>query len=173
MTSNDIKEFWKHFETMPSETDFEEVFAAQIPAKLVPSPLHSTPHPSTPPHTQNRPLPQPSTSVQSTRSVLPALNLATDSFERLFIIHLFSEFSPSSPKCPSPPGTPQNVQLCPKLNMIFRSLKKEAPIKEPKTKKKVPRCKKQVKNCQKMVSSKTFYQKLQSMTFFESTVRSP
>lgn len=139
-----------YFEMMPPETGSDEVFAAQFPAKLAPAPLHSTPHPPTSPHTPNKPVPQPLTSVPSpTRSILPALNPASDSFEH-FVNYLFSECSQSSPKCPSPPGSPQTVQICPKLNMIFRSLKKEAPIKEPKTKKKVPRCKKQVINHQKL-----------------------
>lgn len=149
MISNEIKDIWKLFETMPTETVSDEVFAAQFPAKLVPPPLHSTPHLSTP-HTPNKPVPQPPTSVPSpTRSFFPALNPASDSFEHFFN-YLFSESSPSSPKCSSPPGSPQTVQICPKLNMIFRSLKKEALIKEPKTKKKVPRCKKQVMNHPKL-----------------------
>lgn len=146
MTSNYIN--WNILETMPAETMphqlSDEDFAAHFPAKLVPPPLHSTPHPSTPPHTPNKSVPQPPTSAPSpTKSFLPALNPASNSFEHFFN-YLFSESSPPSPKCPSPPGSSQTVQICPKLNMIFRSLKKEAPIKEPKTKKKVPRCKKQV-----------------------------
>lgn len=144
VTSNDIKDCWKLFETMPPETVSDDVFTAQFPTKL--DPLHSTPHPSTPPHTPNKSVPQPPASVPSpTRSFLLPLNPASDLFEHSSN-YLFSESSPSSPKCPSPPGSPQNVQLCPKLNMIFRSLKTEAPIKEPKTKKKVPRCKKLVIN---------------------------
>lgn len=66
MTSTD---YWNFFETMPPETVSDEVFAPQFPAKLDPTPLHSTHYPPTPPHIPNKSLPQPPTSVPSpTRS---------------------------------------------------------------------------------------------------------
>ncbi|CAG02186.1 unnamed protein product [Tetraodon nigroviridis] len=115
--SADLKQCWKHLDTVPLENS--EVLEAQFPANLPPLPLHSTPHPSNPPQTPNKSVPQPPTSVPPPTS-------------------------PSSHKSPSPPGSSQTVQICPKLNVIVRSLKKEEPVKEAKTKKKGPRCKKQI-----------------------------
>lgn len=97
---------------------------------------------------------------------LPTLNPLFGSFEN-FLNSIFSESSTSSPKCLSIPGSPQSVQICPKINMVYRTLKKEALTREPKKKKKVPRCKKQVISHQKLCYQvKHIIEKSTFVTFF-------
>lgn len=159
MTSTD---FWNFFDAIPPEIVSDEVFSPQFSAKLVPTPL---PRPSTPPDTPDKSVPQPPTSVPSpTRSFLANLNPLSGCFVHFFN-YLFSESSPSSPKCPSIPGSPKKMHICPKINVIFGSRKKEARTKEPK-KKKGPRCKKQVISHQMLCYQVRHIEKSKFITFF-------